>query len=489
MKSVSLHTLGCKLNYSETSTLAKDFSSKGFKLKNFGEPSDIFVLNTCSVTENADKECRQLVRSVIRNNASTYVIVTGCYAQLQPEEIAKIEGVDLVLGINEKFKLFDYIDNFEKKELSCIYKTPIEEVNDFDEAFSSDTDSRTRAFLKIQDGCNYKCSFCTIPLARGKSRSLSIDKVVENAQKIIDSGYKEIVLTGVNTGDYNYELRIANYKLGNSESEIESGELETGNRESEIGNRKLEPEKFQMSYSKSLPATRLWQAGEIPNSKLIDVLYELDKLNIERIRISSIEPNLLTDEIISFAKSSNKFCNHFHIPLQSGDSEILKLMRRRYNSDFYRDLIYKLNREIKDPGIGVDVIVGFPGESLKHFINTYEFLESLPISYLHVFSYSERRNTAAINLPNKVDVRERKRRSELLRRLSDKKKFEYYSGFIGTTQSVLFETQKYDDLIMGFTTNYIRVKTKGETNIENQIREVRLKETDGVKPVLCEIIN
>ncbi len=451
LKSVSLHTLGCKLNYSETSTIAKDFSSKGFKLKNYGEESDIFVLNTCSVTENADKECRQIVRSILKNNPETYVIVTGCYAQLQPEEIAKIEGVDLVLGINEKFKLFDYIDNFEKHELSCIYKTPIEEVKDFDVAFSADTDSRTRAFLKIQDGCNYKCSFCTIPMARGKSRSLALDKIIENAKKIIDSGYKEIVLTGVNTGDYNYELGIRNYELNNDQ-----------------------PANLKSKFK---------------NLKLIDVLYELGKLDIPRIRISSIEPNLLTDEIISLIKSSDKFCNHFHIPLQSGDNDILRSMRRRYNKEYYSELIGKLNDNIKDVGIGVDVITGFPGESEKHFQNTYSFLESLQISYLHVFSYSERRNTDAVMLPEKVDVRARKRRSEMLRRLSDEKRSKFYDRYINTHQKVLFETQKNDDFVEGFTTNYIKVKSRSSADIENTIREVRLNRTEGIKPVLAEILN
>ncbi|MEP7145976.1 MAG: tRNA (N(6)-L-threonylcarbamoyladenosine(37)-C(2))-methylthiotransferase MtaB [bacterium] len=456
MKSVSLHTLGCKLNYSETSTIAKNFSSKGFELKNYGQRADVFVLNTCSVTENADKECRQIVRSILKKNPETYVIVTGCYAQLQPDEIAKIDGVDLVLGINEKFKLFDYIENYEKKELSCIYRIPIGEVRDFDEAFSADTDSRTRAFLKIQDGCNYKCSFCTIPLARGRSRSLVPDKVIENAKKIIDAGYKEIVLTGVNTGDYNHELRIANYELQINNSE--------------------------RNENKNLKST-------IKNLKLIDVLYELDKLNIERIRISSIEPNLLTDEIISFAKNSDKFCNHFHIPLQSGDNDILKLMRRRYNKEYYHDLIHKLNENIKDVGIGADVITGFPGESEKHFENTYNFLESLPVSYLHVFRYSERRNTDAAILPEKVDVSERKRRSEMLRILSDRKRFEYYSKFTGTNQKVLFETQKSDNFAEGYTTNYIKVKAKAAGDMENRIMHVLLKETDGIKPVHAHILN
>ncbi len=433
MKSVALHTLGCKLNYSETSSIAKDFSSRGFLLKNFGEISDVFVLNTCSVTDNADKECRQIVRSIIRNNPRTYIIVTGCYAQLQPEEIAKIEGVDLVLGIGEKFRLFDYIENYEKKDYSCIFRSPVEEAEKFDEAFSADSDLRTRAFLKIQDGCNYKCSFCTIPAARGKSRSLAIEKVIDNAKKIIDSGYREIVLTGVNTGDYDYKTDDKNYRL-------------------------------------------------------IDVITELEKLNVERIRISSIEPNLLTDDIISLVKSSDKFCNHFHIPLQSGDREILKQMRRRYQREQYRELIYKLNEELSNVGIGAVVIVGFPGESEAQFNNTYEFLDSLPVSYLHVFSYSERKNTDAVMLPGKVDVRDRKRRSELLRQLSSKKRFEFYSKYTGTVHEVLFETKKSDDFTEGLTSNYIRVKVKDNSSVENEIRNVRLISTEGIKPVLAELV-
>ena len=347
------------MNYSETSTLTGQFHDRGFEVKDFGENTDIFVLNTCTVTDNADKECRQIIRSVLAKNPSAYVIVTGCYAQLEPGEISSIHGVDLVLGTNEKFKLFDYIDNFEKKSYSCVFTSPIDEVTDFDYAYSSDIDSRTRSFLKIQDGCNYNCSFCTIPLARGVSRSLDIKKVVENAQKLIDSGYKEIVLTGVNTGDYSYK-----------------------------------------------------------SIKLIDVLYELDKLNIERLRISSIEPNLLSDEIISLVKSSGKFCNHFHIPLQSGDNEILKLMRRRYNTETYSELIRKIREEIPDAGIGVDAIVGFPGETDESFEKTCKFIEGLDVSYLHVFSYSERKNTDAVKLPGKVDITKRKSRSRVLRELS-----------------------------------------------------------------------
>ncbi len=429
MKSVSLHTLGCKLNYSETSTIANNFSLQGFEVRDYGQKSDIFVLNTCSVTNNADKECRQIIRSVLARHPETYIIVTGCYAQLQPEEIASINGVDLVLGSNEKFRIGEYIDNYEKNALSCIHVSPVNEINETFSAFSSEIDSRTRAFLKIQDGCDYKCSFCTIPLARGRSRSLPFDSVLDNAKKLTDSGYKEIILTGVNTGDYRYE-----------------------------------------------------------NNFLIDVLYEIEKLPVERIRVSSIEPNLLNDEIISFAKHSTKFCNHFHIPLQSGSDEILKLMRRRYNSGFYRDLIYRLNEEIDSVGIGVDVIVGFPGESVDHFSTTVEFLKELPVSYLHVFSYSERRNTDAAGFKNRVEISERRKRSETLRNLSLKKKADFYARHVGTYQSVLFETQKNDDFIEGYTSNYIRVRTAAEALPENEIRDTFLRESRAADAVIGEVL-
>ncbi|HAX50200.1 MAG TPA: tRNA (N(6)-L-threonylcarbamoyladenosine(37)-C(2))-methylthiotransferase MtaB [Ignavibacteria bacterium] len=423
-KSVSLHTLGCKLNYSETSTLAGKFHSNGFNLKEYGEASDIFVLNTCSVTDNADKECRQIIRSVLSRNPETYIIVTGCYAQLQPNEIAEIHGVDLVLGANEKFRLFDYVNGFEKKELSCVFTSPAEEITNLDYAYSSDVESRTRAFLKIQDGCDYNCSFCTIPLARGKSRSLPLNTVIENAKKILDLGYKEIVLTGVNTGDYTY------------------------------------------------------QNGSPKINKLIDILYELEKLNISRIRISSIEPNLLTDEIIELVSASDSFCNHFHIPLQSGDPETLKLMRRRYNRDFYAGLIHKLNNKIPQLGIGVDVIIGFPGETDERFWNTFRFLEELQVSYLHVFTYSERRNTYAVTLPGRVEMKDRKERSRILRELSNKKKMQFYARNTGIQQKVLFETAKEDDHIYGFTDNYIKVRAPHKPELENSIMEFEISGAD-----------
>lgn len=445
MKSVALHTLGCKLNYSETSTLAKQFEEKGLRLGKYGDKSDIFVLNTCSVTDNADKECRQIIRSVLRNNPETYVIVTGCYAQLQPGEIAGIEGVDLILGSKEKLRLFEYLEDVENT--SCVFKEPeskifVSELGNKDDeikgAFSADIDSRTRAFLKIQDGCDYGCSFCTIPMARGVSRSLPLNEVVDNAKKIIDSGYKEIILTGVNTGDYRY---------------ITDGRT----------------------------------------NKLIDVLLELEKLEIERIRISSIEPNLLTDEVISLVKSSDKICNHFHIPLQSGDADILKLMRRRYNLGFFRELIEKVNVEIPDAGIGVDVIIGFPGETEEHFKNTYDFINSLQISYLHVFSYSERKNTLAVSMPGKVDIQKRKQRSEILRNLSAKKKYDFYSRFIGTEQKVLFENKVMNsgdrEFIEGWTNNYIRVRINNDINLQNGIIKVILNNLNGIKSVESLLIN
>lgn len=433
-KSVSLHTLGCKLNYSETSTLAGKFSEKGFSLKEYGESSDLFVLNTCSVTENADKECRQLIRSVLNKNPDTYIVVTGCYAQLQPNEIASIHGVDLVLGSNEKFRLFDYLDGMEKKELSCVFTSPSEEITNLDYAYSSDVESRTRAFLKIQDGCDYNCSFCTIPLARGKSRSLPFDTVIENAKKLLDLGYNEIVLTGVNTGDYNFNN------------------------------------------------------GEPDNKKLLDVLIELEKLNVPRIRISSIEPNLLNDDIIQLVSSSDNFCRHFHIPLQSGDPDILKLMRRRYNRKNYSDLIEKLNEAIPGLGIGVDVITGFPGESWENFKNTLDYLEDLKVSYLHVFSYSERRNTYAVTLPGRTDIKARKERSRILRELSDKKRLEFYRRNKSTVHKVLFETVKEDNFIYGFTGNYIKVRIPSKPGLENTIRNFEITSAENYKYAEGKII-
>ena len=436
--SVTIHTLGCKLNYSESSSIARQFVNKGILVKEYGEQSDIFVLNTCTVTSNADKEARQIIRSVLRDKPDTFVVITGCYAQLKPEEIASLDGVDLILGSNDKYKITDYIEGYINTDLSCVDKreraevfvSPLEDIEFAEGAFTADVDSRTRAFLKVQDGCDYNCSFCTIPMARGNSRPLQLDKIIENAKKIIDAGFKEIVLTGVNIGDY---------KTSNG-------------------------------------------------NKLINVLYELDKLPIPRIRISSIEPNLLTDEIIGLYKDSNKFCRHFHIPLQSGDSEILRIMKRRYNLNLYQDLIYKIKEILPECGIGVDVITGFPGETEEMHKNCFNYLQDLPVSYLHVFSYSERPNTNSAGLNGKVNPYDIKKRSKELRELSAMKRFGFYSLNTGTVQKVLFESEKNGN-IEGWTESYIRTRIPFINGIQNEIKRVKLNKPEGIKPVLCEIIN
>jgi threonylcarbamoyladenosine tRNA methylthiotransferase MtaB len=415
---VALHTLGCKLNFSETSTIGNQFLSNGFEIVDFKDEADVFVLNTCSVTENAEKECRQIIRRALRKNPEAFVVVTGCYAQLRPDEIAKIEGVDLVLGSNEKFKLFSLVNNFDKKNLACVFTSPTEQLIDFGHAFSTDADSRTRAYLKIQDGCDYKCSFCTIPLARGGSRSMIPQNTINAFKNLIDNGYKEVILTGVNVGDYgkNYETNL---------------------------------------YSLLL--------------KMIDVPGDF------RIRISSIEPNLLTDEIIDLAASSEKLCNHFHIPLQSGSREILRLMRRRYKLEYYENLIYKLQNKIPDVGIGVDVIVGFPSETDEHFKETYKFLNNLPISYLHVFTYSERPNTKAIELSGNVDVFERKKRNNMLRILSQKKRNYFYKSMLNNELNILFESENKDNTIYGFSSNYVKVKSDFNNSLNNSFKKVKVQ--------------
>ncbi|MGE5498532.1 MAG: tRNA (N(6)-L-threonylcarbamoyladenosine(37)-C(2))-methylthiotransferase MtaB [Syntrophothermus sp.] len=398
---VAFYTLGCKLNFSETSTIGEQFISNGFNVVDFKDKADVYVINTCSVTDNADRECRQIVRRALRNNPNAFIAVTGCYAQLRPEEIAGISGVDVILGSNEKFKLFDYIESFEKRELSCVYVSPTENLSDINAAFSTEATGRTRAFLKVQDGCDYTCSYCTIPMARGKSRSIQPGEIINNLQTLLSSGFKEIVLTGVNVGDYGLNTGIDFYRL-------------------------------------------------------LTMIHGMDAEF--RMRISSIEPNLLTDEIIELARGSRKMCNHFHIPLQSGSTKILKLMQRRYKKEFYRDLIYKLNDRIASVGIGVDVIVGFPGETEDEFLETYEFLNELPVSYLHVFTYSERPDTKAISLPGIVDIAERKRRNSMLRILSEKKRRAFYQKMTGTAQEVVFEHQNHNGMMKGFTSNYVRVQ-------------------------------
>ncbi len=418
-KRIAFHTMGCKLNFSETSTLSRDFIHYGFKSVDYKEVADIYVLNSCSVTNNADKEARRLIRQAKRRNPLSIIVVTGCYAQLRPEEIGSIEGVDLVVGTKEKFDLLKYLDTKDLKSDLRILKSDINSVKEFIPSYSSG--DRTRSFLKIQDGCNYNCSFCTIPLARGKSRSNTIKKTITIAKKIEKTGSKEIVLTGVNIGDFG---------IGTSES-------------------------------------------------FIGLLKELDKLDgVERIRISSIEPNLLTNEIIQFCDSSKKFMPHFHIPLQSGSDKVLRAMRRRYDTKAYKDRIKKINDITPEACIGVDVIVGFPGESDEDFLDTYNFLNELDITYLHVFTYSERRATEAIKMSGKVQKDDRSKRSKTLHILSEIKKRNFYNRFINTRRPVLFEGTK-GGYIIGHTDNYIKAYVKSEYNYNNQIVEISLAENNG----------
>ncbi|MEW5843415.1 MAG: tRNA (N(6)-L-threonylcarbamoyladenosine(37)-C(2))-methylthiotransferase MtaB [Bacteroidota bacterium] len=441
MSKVAFHTLGCKLNFSETSTIGEQFLKRGYNIVDYSESADVYVINTCTVTENADRECRQIVRRALRNNPDAYVIVTGCYAQLRPDEIAKIDGVDAVLGSKEKFNLFSYIDDFEKTNLSCVHVSPTAELNSFSSSFSSDADNRTRAFFKIQDGCDYKCSFCTIPLARGKSRSANPDEVLREFKQLLDSGYKEIILTGVNVGDY--------------------GKSPAYNHDHvHVHDQEQEQEQDQ----------------EINLYRLLKRMLEVD--GDYRIRISSIEPNLLTDEILELTANDERMCNHFHIPLQSGSSKILKLMQRRYKTEDYSKLIFKAAEKIKDLGIGVDVIVGFPGETEQDFLDTYNFLKELPISYLHVFTYSERANTKAIDMPNPVDHSERKRRNNMLRILSEKKRNEFYKKIVGRELTVLFEHENYDGYMKGFSSNYVRIKHSFNPELINKFVNVKIAEVD-----------
>lgn len=421
-KKVGLHTLGCKLNFSETSTIGNQFLNKGFEIVDFNSFADVYLINTCTVTENAEKECRQLIRRALRNNPNAFIAVTGCYAQLRPDEIANIDGVDLIFGSNEKFNLFSLVESFEKKELACIHVSPTDDLNNFGIAFSSEADSRTRAYLKIQDGCDYNCSFCTIPLARGKSRSLDPQSIISNFKNLISNDYKEIVLTGVNVGDYGKSFDIA----------------------------------------------------------LSSLLKELIKADGNfRIRISSIEPNLLDDEIIEMTSSSNKICKHFHIPLQSGSPKILKLMQRRYNRNHYEQLIFKLKNRIPDIAIGVDVIVGFPNETEDDFLETKQFLQDLPVSYLHVFTYSERPDTIAKTMANPVAVNERRQRNNILRILSEKKRTEFVNQMLGRTVEVLFEHEISEGMIKGYSSNYIKVSHNYNEDLINNFAQVELQNFDG----------
>ncbi len=425
MSTVAFHTLGCKLNFAETSTIARDFAQKGFEKVGFQSPADVYVINTCSVTENADRETKTIVRSALKLNPDAFVIVVGCYAQLKPGEVSNIEGVDLVLGATEKFKVTEYLNDLTKKDFGEVHSCEINEADFFVGSYS--IGDRTRAFLKVQDGCDYKCTYCTIPLARGISRSDKLENVLQNARDIAAQGIKEIVLTGVNVGDY--------------------GKGEFGNKTHE--------------------------------HTFLDLVKALDEVDgIHRLRISSIEPNLLKDETIQFVAQSKRFVPHFHIPLQSGSNQILGLMKRRYQRELYAERVASIKKHMPNACIGVDVIVGFPGETEELFLETYNFLNQLPISYLHVFTYSERPNTEADAMPGVVPIRERKRRNKMLRILSAKMQRAFYESQLGNTLEVLFEGENKEGYITGFTQNYVRVKTFWNPELINTTQKIRLTDID-----------
>ncbi len=434
-KKAAFHTLGCKLNFSETSAIARTLMDAGWQKTEFSEAADLYVINTCSVTANADKECRSIVRQALSVQPDAVVVVVGCYAQLKPNEIAAIEGVDLVLGATEKFNLLNYLDRVEKKNRAEVFSCEIDEANFFVDAFSFG--DRTRAFLKVQDGCDYSCTFCTIPLARGRSRSDTLDNAVANARKIAALGVKEIVLTGVNLGDF--------------------GKGDEGGR------------KHEHTFT-----------------QLVEALDQTE--GIERIRISSIEPNLLKNEIINYVAASKRFVPHFHIPLQSGSDRILKLMRRRYLRQLYADRVAQIRSVMPHCCIGVDVIVGFPGETEADFNETYEFLNQLAISYLHVFTYSERDNTEAIHMDGVVPVNERRRRNKMLRILSEKKLRNFYTQHLGETRVVLFEHEEKNGSLFGYTENYIKVKVPADASLANTLCEVKLERIDSDGLVAATII-
>ncbi|MBW8359689.1 MAG: tRNA (N(6)-L-threonylcarbamoyladenosine(37)-C(2))-methylthiotransferase MtaB [Weeksellaceae bacterium] len=433
-KTAAYHTLGCKLNFAETSTIARQLTEAGYSKVGFDDRAEVYVINTCSVTENADRECKFHVKRAMKANPQGLVVVVGCYAQLKPEDISKIEGVDLVLGAKEKFNIMSYLEDLHKSEQQgIVHSCEIEETDFFIGSYS--IGDRTRAFLKVQDGCDYKCTYCTIPLARGISRSDTIENVVQNAAEIAAKGIREIVLTGVNIGDY--------------------GKGEFGNK------------KHQHTF--------------------LDLISELDRVpGIERIRISSIEPNLLKDESIELVSGSRSFVPHFHIPLQSGSDEILKKMKRRYLTKLYSDRISKIRELMPDAAIGVDVIVGFPGETEELFLRTYNFVSSLPISYLHVFTFSERENTEAAEMEGVVPISERKKRNKMLRILSEKKKMSFYRTQLGKTLPVLWEHEQKEGMMFGFTENYVRVKKPFDEGSVNQIETVTLfrTEEDGTVSVI-----
>lgn len=422
MKKVSFQTLGCKLNFAETSTIGRQFVEKGFKVVNSDESADIYVINTCTVTQRAESDCRQLIRRVLRKSPDAYIVVVGCYSQLHSEEIARIKGVDLILGSDEKFNLLEFAGDFKKNRVPKIILLPLEDSQKIYQAYSSEIGGRTRAYLKIQDGCDYTCSFCTIPRARGKSRSVPIDDVLNQVKRIVNEGRKEIVLTGVNVGDYGRKI----------------------------------------------------------NTSLLELMQKLDKVDgLERIRISSLEPNLLSEKLINFILESKKFCKHFHIPLQSGSNTILKRMRRRYNTDSYKKIIEYINKSNPDTGIGLDVIAGFPGETDALFEETVSYLENLPFTCLHAFTYSERPGTPAVDYHGRVEPAVRYSRNERLRSLGLRKKLNFISRYLGQTLTVLFEDSNDGSYISGLTSNYIRISVKGDVSLVNMLQDVKITSING----------
>ena len=424
-KKVAFYTLGCKLNFSETSTIARNFTNQGFERVDFESTSDIYVINTCSVTDNADKRFKSIVKNALKQNKNAFLIAIGCYAQLKPEELAAVDGVDLVLGATEKFNVTSYINDLTKNEVGKVHSCEISDADFYVGSYA--IGDRTRAFLKVQDGCDYKCTYCTIPLARGISRSDTLENVLKNAREIASKDIKEVVLTGVNIGDYG---------------------------KGEFGNKKHEHTFFEL-------------------------VKELDKIDgIHRLRISSIEPNLLTDETITFVANSNSFVPHFHIPLQSGSDELLKKMKRRYLRKTYTDRVSQIKSEIPNACIGVDVIVGFPGETDELFLETYNYLNELDISYLHVFTYSERPNTEAAEMENVVPQNIRAKRSKMLRGLSAKKRRAFYESQLGKILTVLFENENKEGYIHGFTENYVKVKSPWNPELTNTLQTIILKEID-----------
>mgnify|MGYP003625173758 FL=1 len=424
-KKVAFYTLGCKLNFSETSTIARNFTDEGFERVDFSEEADMYVINTCSVTDNADKKFKTIVKKAQKINPDAFVAAVGCYAQLKPEELADVDGVDLVLGATEKFKITDYINDLTKNDHGKIHSCEIADADFYVGSYA--IGDRTRAFLKVQDGCDYKCTYCTIPLARGISRSDTLDNVLKNAADISEQGIKEIVLTGVNIGDY--------------------GKGEFGNKEHE--------------------------------HTFLDLVKALDDVDgIHRLRISSIEPNLLKNETIAFVAQSKTFVPHFHIPLQSGSDDLLKLMKRRYMTNLYKERVHKIREVMPNCCIGVDVIVGFPGETEEHFLETYHFLNDLDISYLHVFTYSERDNTPAASMDGVVPNKIRNKRSKMLRGLSVKKRRAFYESQIGNELTVLFEGENKEGYIHGFTENYVKVKSPWNPELVNTLHSVKLTEID-----------